>query len=104
PAFGNQGIVILKGFLPGVEFATDVAIQSNGKIVISGNVHNEMIVERFQPDGTVDSSFGMNGIVNAPIPVVSLSPVYLAVQPNGRLLLLGTDYRAPNFQIARLNS
>ena len=49
------------------DFATDVAIQSDGKIVVAGTVkngsRNVFALVRYKADGTLDTSFDSNGKV-----------------------------------------
>src|SRR5436305_222441 len=65
PSFGTGGKVI-------TSFGTDayamhVAIQSDGKAVAAGynsnNGHKNWAIGRYNTDGTLDTSFGTNGIV-----------------------------------------
>ena len=66
--FGKNG-TLLTGF--GIdETLTGIAVQPDGKLVISGTSmpdftpgNNRFFVARYMPDGSVDSGFGKNGIV-----------------------------------------
>lgn len=67
PSFGNGGKVVTD--LGGDEQATDVAVDSKGRIVVagySGGAPNlgDALVARYLADGTLDDSFGMNGIAS----------------------------------------
>jgi uncharacterized delta-60 repeat protein len=76
--FGNGGIVITNiksatGNLPGEDRATAVALDVNGKIVVSGfseqggTVYTEDIaVVRYTTTGTLDATFGSGGIAVTP--------------------------------------
>ncbi len=64
PAFGTNGIAIYdpgSGFDAGLR----VALQADGKIVVTGSGFNssdyDIILMRFDTDGTLDTSFGTNG-------------------------------------------
>ena len=55
------------GFGMGNDFAASSAIQADGKIVIAGGADNgfdpKVFLARYNPDGTLDSSFGYGGSV-----------------------------------------
>ena len=69
PGFGSGGQVVTDA--GGVEsYATGLALQSDGKILVSGVVvlvespaDSSFLVVRYLPDGTLDPSFGTGGIV-----------------------------------------
>jgi uncharacterized delta-60 repeat protein len=70
PTFGNGGIVILPNLRADAPFDTAhaVAIQDDGKIVVAGrwgavSPGPTFAVARFNPDGTLDGSFGLGGLV-----------------------------------------
>jgi len=64
-SFGTNGIV---RYNPGSGYDAGlrVALQADGKIVVTGSGFNssdyDIILMRFEPDGTLDTSFGSNGI------------------------------------------
>jgi uncharacterized delta-60 repeat protein len=68
--FGDNGVA----GIPVIEVENDfdcLVVQEDGKIVASGHYANELLsfallVVRFLPDGTLDDTFGDNGIVNYP--------------------------------------
>ena len=73
--FGSLGTVTA----PGGGEISDVAIQPDGKIVVlGGNGQGEPVVDRFYPDGSVDTTFGTDGSSSA-----------LAVDVGGQPLQLG---------------
>lgn len=65
PTFNGGSAIILEG--DGLDFATDVAIQADGKIVIIG-VHQvdvsdfNLFFVRLNSDGSFDATFGLGGI------------------------------------------
>jgi uncharacterized delta-60 repeat protein len=61
PAFNGTGKAIAH-FGPDTEAFT-VALQRDGKIVVGGWVNLQMALARFNSNGTVDTSFGTNGLV-----------------------------------------
>ena len=64
--FGANGISTYDGGY-GNAGARGVAIQADGKIVVSGGNFNgndlDVVVLRYNPNGTLDSGFGANGVV-----------------------------------------
>jgi uncharacterized delta-60 repeat protein len=96
PTFGVGGIVTTNfpiGMSSGVEWANDVIIQSDDKIVAAGRSSGRFGVARYNTDGTLDSSFGNMGVVST---VVGLDPFMsayaVAQQADGKLLVSGTGY------------
>lgn len=69
PTFGNGGLVTTNNEINRNEAAKAVAIQDDGKIVVAGDIQIGIGVDtafalyRYNPDGTLDSSFGNNGQV-----------------------------------------
>lgn len=61
-AFGSSGKVILNAAeanATGSDFtATDVAVQSDGKIIVAGYTDNDCALARLNPNGSLDTSFG----------------------------------------------
>jgi uncharacterized delta-60 repeat protein len=92
-SFGNNGTVLT--IAGAFDIPTDVVMQTDKKIVVGGYILNEsnearqLFLIRYMPDGSLDDSFGDNGIVilgeiNGD---KSLSTVNaLALQPNGQIL------------------
>jgi len=94
--FGTGGLV--KTPLAGnADEAISVVVQSDGKIVAGGfftDGAQQSILVRYLPDGTLDTTFGGDGIVDSPI-----LPQRLEVQKNGRLLVSGQS--PDHLQVAR---
>src|SRR5690554_6731733 len=85
-------------------FATDVALQADGKIVMSGytwdNVTGDVFVIRLNTDGSLDNTFGTDGVA-----LVSNSTDVtesIAVQSDGKILIGG--YTDDSFTVARFNT
>ena len=91
--FGTGGIVItdVLGFYD--EVCKSVAIQSDGKIVVGGYAqHNNydlrhFVVIRYNNDGSLDTSFGNNGIVIGGLGNCEA----IRIQNDGKILLGGTS-------------
>ena len=99
PSFGGDGRVRTD---VGADAVGDVALQPDGKIVVAGTgFSNGPLTSglvRYNPDGTLDASFGGDGKVLVAGPE---SHHRLALQPDGKIVLAGTF--ANTFAVARLN-
>ena len=84
---------LLVNLSPNIEFAADVAIQTDQKIVVVGASYpddGEWVVLRFNPDGTPDSSFGGGtGRVSFDFSAVEDFPQAVAIQADGRIVVVG---------------
>jgi uncharacterized delta-60 repeat protein len=95
----------------GIDFARAVAIDSEGRIVVAGfgGVNNDMLVTRLKVDGSVDSSFGNNGVSGMDFGDIDAAEE-MALQPDGKIVLAGftTKGRDPvnptDYAIARLET
>lgn len=67
-----------------------VVIQSDNKIVLGGGYKNNNSLYRFNSNGTIDTSFGTNGYVIAPIPNPTTNDfiISLDVQSNQKIVAL----------------
>jgi uncharacterized delta-60 repeat protein len=92
---GFLGFVVTD--LGGFDNALSLALQSDGKILVSGNSINtvsvSLIVLRYNTDGTRDSTFGTAGLVSAAptIPNSVTSANAVAVQADGNIVTVGYD-------------
>ena len=93
-AFGLDGMVTTA--FPGGSYATAVAIQADGKIVAVGaaagpSVTGDFTVARYEPDGSLDATFGDAGMVTTAIGGGRDEAQSVAIQENGRIVVAGTD-------------
>ncbi len=77
------------------ESGTGVAIQPDGKIIVAGYEEGlsgltVFAVLRLLPDGSLDSSFGSDGLVTVPFSATAQAEA-VALQPDGKILVAG-DY------------
>ncbi len=95
------------GFNPLSSSASDVAIQDDQKLVIAGTSEGYQFsgfaVARYNPDGTLDDTFGNFGKVTTYIvsPFAGFDGKSLAIQANGRILVAG--YSSGAFALIRYN-
>jgi uncharacterized delta-60 repeat protein len=73
-SFGNGGNVITS-FSAGASSANAVAIQADGKIVVAGYAGDLFAIARYNPDGTLDSSFGSAGLITGRFETAHLTVV-----------------------------
>jgi|GEM_PF-1536401 len=106
-SFGTGGVAIGPTNSGRIEGHAAMAIQTNGQIVVGGD---GFAVSRFNPDGSLDTAFGTNGLAAVPTAYFSYVTA-LAIQPNGQILAAGVeapsdyDYYGTNtFMLARFNA
>lgn len=93
PTFGTGGIVITDFFGQDDE-VRDLAIQGDGKIVAVGNASTSSLssdfgIVRYNPDGSLDSTFGMGGKVSTNILGNRDIALGAAIQQDGQIVVAG---------------
>jgi uncharacterized delta-60 repeat protein len=100
-SFGTGGVVVTS--TPADEFAMAVTVQADGKIVVGGSQtsdgtlgSNALMAARYNSNGSLDESFGVNGFAAA-APGTSSSGYAakaegLALEPDGRIIVAGASY------------
>src|SRR5919106_611287 len=116
-SFGNNGRVTTD--FPGLAAVISaVVIQPDGKIVVAGGAYplftfaGDFKVARYNPNGSLDTSFGAGGIVTTIFPGDGSFAFALALQSDGKIIAAGTDFFDFNpgdmsdtdFALARYNS
>jgi uncharacterized delta-60 repeat protein len=82
-------------FTPGLDYAEEVEVQVDGKIVVVGTANwfarnSRFALARYDTDGTLDSSFGGDGKVVTDFTVGFDAPFGLAIQPaDGKIVAAG---------------
>lgn len=90
-------------------FATGVALQADGKIVVVGTAYqttNDFAVARLNSDGSLDNTFGENGRETIDFESAIDVSGAVAVQADGKIVLVGyskRDSAGRDFVVARLN-
>ena len=97
PTFGAGGKVTTD--FPGLAaVASSVVIQPDGKILVAGGAFPEFTflgdfeLVRYDPDGSLDTTFGAGGIVTTSFPGQGSFASSLALQPDGKIVAAGTDF------------
>ncbi len=105
-SFDGDGIVITDNN-SNFESVVNLAIQADGKIIAVGYSSPGIAVVRYNPDGSLDSTFGTGGKAFIP----SAFPSSLALQADGKIVVggskvVGTTGESPinDFFVRRLNS
>jgi uncharacterized delta-60 repeat protein len=76
-------------YVGGGGVAQAAAAQPDGKVVVAGS-SGGMFAERFNADGSVDSSFGSGGVARVPALGSSAVAYGVAVAPGGKIVVAGT--------------
>ncbi|MCF8461343.1 MAG: T9SS type A sorting domain-containing protein [Flavobacteriales bacterium] len=75
--------------------ATSVAIQTDGKIIVAGNTHDgsywDFALVRYNTDGSLDNTFGTNGIVTTDIGGYNDYLNSIAIQSDGKIVATGSS-------------
>ena len=108
-SFGTDGIVITDfGF--GYNYATAIALQPDGKIIVTGvSYNNKFAMARYTTNGDLDTTFDGDGKV-----ITSLGSglksyaSYVSVQADGKIIVAGLSYTSIDpqefsFSIAKYN-
>ena len=72
-----------------------VAVQPDGKVLVGSSFKIDFAVWRFNADGSLDTSFGLNGMATTPAPDLSGgygSVSRMLVQPDGKVLIAGPEF------------
>jgi uncharacterized delta-60 repeat protein len=91
PTFGGDGKVVTR-FTDGWDEAQAVALQEDGKIVAAGTANQRRFaVARYETDGTLDTTFGGDGLATANLTSGQGFEVAndVAIQANGKIVAAG---------------
>lgn len=96
PSFGKGGVV-LTDFDHSFDWAYALALQPDGRIVVAGvsdaSDSKDFALARYNPDGTLDKSFGRGGLVTVDFRPLTVDIVHgIALQPDGSIILAGVTY------------
>lgn len=106
--FGGDGVVTTN-IARREDAASAVAIQSDGKIVVAGTATvagwDAIVAARYERDGRLDHSFGDAGTVTVDVVSGDGHEVAndIAIQTDGRIVIVGTTVAAHDFALARLD-
>lgn len=108
-SFNGTGFRITS--ISGTDYGYAVAVQSDGKILVSGTTSfagdNNFSTVRYTTTGVLDSTFNGTGLMNTDFGGASSDTVYgIALQADGKIILAGVSDNPGNYQfgIARYHS
>lgn len=100
--FGTAGVVVFG--LGTEEEGNAIGVQPDGKIVISGRTTSgsdrNILLMRLNPNGSMDNSFGINGITVTALSTGNDGGYSLTFQKDGKILLGGFTYPGSSFDAA----
>ncbi len=114
PAFGNGGQVTTD-FNHSTDIANAVALQADGKLLVAGTTYTnndfsgeDFALARYNPDGSLDTTFGVKGKVTTDFPGLAAEISAILVQPDGKIVVAGGAFPLfvflGDFELARYNS
>jgi uncharacterized delta-60 repeat protein len=98
PTFGQSGVAITDTLGKSTDRAYGATVtQPDGKILVAGTeiqpfIGGEMIVARYNADGSLDASFGMGGFTKTAFSVPEVGPDALALGPDGTVVVAAETY------------
>ncbi len=119
PTFGQGGIMVTSFTeLPTWDYPRSIQVQPDGKIVVCGEIRASVgdpfdgnvatmsfFIARYNPNGGLDTSFGTNGKVIAPINSGDeFVGNEIALQPDGKILAVGVSGTGYDIAVNRYNS
>jgi uncharacterized delta-60 repeat protein len=100
PSFGNGGIVITDSPLSRADFINNTILQNDGKIIGVGTIqtglpgetfpprHGVISLVRYNPDGSLDYSFGDGGFVTTELPAIDDNTAWdVAIRSSGKIVI-----------------
>lgn len=114
--FGNGGKQITSFFDLGAK-ANGIVLQPDGRFVVAGTasdtatrpVATDFALARYNPDGSLDSSFGIGGESSVPFADSATEQANaLVLMPDGKIIVAGAAFKTfatpPDFALRRYNS
>jgi uncharacterized delta-60 repeat protein len=120
--FGNQGIVTtnVSPSIAASDISTSsgrfnrIILQPDGKIIVGGNQNNKFALQRYNSDGSLDKSFGVDGTLYALGSANQITFIpdgtkvrSIALQADGKILIsleIYDEFRRIGLTLARLNN
>ena len=103
---GGDGLVTTRANGGGLESFSGLVVQADGKLVAAGFSGNDLVLVRYHPDGSLDTSLGGTGIVVTSLGAGIDGAYDLALQNDGKIVLVGRTHNGSNYDVAvvRYNS
>jgi uncharacterized delta-60 repeat protein len=109
-SFGSGGKVLTDLGVFTFDAGLAVAIQPDGKIIAAGDSNaggsDDFALVRYNPDGSIDQSFGTSGVVLTDLGFFSFDQARaVAIQPDGKIVAAGPSQAlGPDFALVRYNA
>jgi uncharacterized delta-60 repeat protein len=106
--FGTGGVVTYNSPTNHFNYPYGVAIQSDGKIVVvgysgKGGTEWDVLILRYNSDGTLDDTFGTGGVVTYNGPANGADWAQgVAIQKDGKIIVVGYSYNGANNDVLLL--
>jgi len=100
-SFNSTGTV-LTSFTANTDVARSIAVQADGKIVVAGSAGG-FALARYNPNGSLDTSFGVSGKVITHIGTGDTSANAIVIQSDGRIVAAGYGSNGAYFALVRYN-
>lgn len=97
--FGSGGLAMATFYYWEQADVRAVAIQPDGKIVVGGSAAGQFVLARFNPDGTLDGTFGSGGVAR---PAFGYAYA-VSLQGDGKIVAAGQDLSS-QLEVARVNA
>lgn len=102
-SFNGTGKVTT-AFGTSIDSGNDIAIQVDQKIIVVGSTRvgnsDDIALARYNPNGSLDTSFGTSGKVITPIGPGDDSGRGVALQPDGRIVVVGRSHNGTRYEMA----
>ncbi len=94
--FGNGGVV--QTDVSGLDIGVDVLVQPDGKAITIGFADDIGVLLRHRPDGTLDPTFGVGGVVRT---APGSFPAAGVLQPDGKIVVVGSNLELDDVLVFR---
>jgi len=90
--FGTGGIASHR-MSPGGGYFGSMAIQTDGKVILGGTWNDEFGLVRFNTNGSLDTTFGTNGVVKTQVQNGGSTLADIIISPDGKIIAAGRAIR-----------
>ncbi len=101
-SFGTGGKVLTDFHAGWQDIARSIVIGPDGKIVVAGQDNQDFAVARYNPNGSLDTSFDSDGRVTTAFPFRNDVVHGVALQADGKIVVAGES--STDFALARYNA
>jgi uncharacterized delta-60 repeat protein len=106
-SFGSGGIVVTS-VSNSDDFGNAVTIQPDGKILLTGDSKNSIVIARYNANGTLDQTFGTDGTVLSDFGTSESEAYGITIQNDGKIIIAGVSgpnamNTNGNYGLARFN-